>query len=75
MTDYTPETTTPATTGKHSEPTATAAHVTYGGVNDRPDDVNHPDNLEAAANSTDPSAPLAGFTYDADTDTYTRSTN
>ena len=61
-----------------NEPTTTPGYVTYGGVNDRPDDVNHPDNLEAAANSTDPAAVKTvpdGFTYDADTDTYTRSAN
>ena len=62
----------------HAEPTLTPGYVTYGGVNDRPDDVNHPDNLEAAATSTDPAAVKTvpdGFTYDEDTDTYVRSDN
>ena len=62
----------------NTETTPTLGYVTYGGVNDRPDDVNHPDNLEAAAASTDPAAVKTvpeGFTYDADTDTYTRSAN
>ena len=51
------------------------AVVTYGGVQDRPNDVNHPDNLAAAANSTDPAATHAvpeGFSYDSDTDSYVR---
>ena len=64
------------TDGTNNNTTANPAVVTYGGVQDRPNDVNHPDNLAAAANSTDPSAPNQGlpdgFTYDADTDTYTR---
>ena len=54
----------------------TVGYVTYGGVNGRPDDVNHPDKLEATATSTDPAAGRNsvpdGFTYDVDTDTYTR---
>lgn len=60
----------------HTAETTTPGYVTYGGVQDRLDDVNHPDNLEAAANSTDPAAPVnavpEGFSYNAETDTYTR---
>lgn len=65
----TPDTTTPAT-------------VTYGGVQDRPQDVNHPDNLTPVGTSTDPAAANVGkhaapnvpddFQYDPATDTYTR---
>ena len=61
-----------------NQTSTTSNYVTYGGVQDRPDDVNHPDNLETAATSTDPAAIKTvpeGFTYDADTDTYTRSAN
>ena len=36
--------------------TELAPAVTYGGVQDRPGDVNHPDNLGQIPNSTDPSA-------------------
>ena len=81
MSDSTPETTTPATVTPETtqvetpENDAPAAPVTYGGVNDRPDDVNHPDNLAAAASSTDPAAAFNGFTYDPETDTYVRSSN
>lgn len=66
------------TTAKKTDTTKTEpalGYVTYGGVNDRPDDVNHPDNLEAAANNTDPADPFSGYTYDEKSDTYTRSTN
>jgi len=65
-TNTTPDTTTPAT-------------VTYGGVQDRPGDVNHPDNLTPAPTSTDPSAGKHAapsvpddFQYNPATDTYTR---
>jgi hypothetical protein len=43
-----------------SDTTGTPEYVTYGGVQDRLEDVNHPDNLEAAPVSTDPSAPTQG---------------
>ena len=60
--------------------TGTPPTITYGGVQDRPGDVNHPDNLGVTPNSTDPAAvavtpntaPPSDFVYDPGTDTYTR---
>ena len=64
----------------HSTENSTPGYTTYGGVQDRPDDVNHPDNVATEATSTDPSAaPVTtvdavpeGFSYNPETDTYTR---
>ena len=63
-------------------PDAVPVTVTYGGVQDRPGDVNHPDNLAPVGTSTDPATPTTGkhaapnvpddFQYDPATDTYTR---
>ena len=63
-------------------PDAVPTVVTYGGVQDRPGDVNHPDNLATATTSTDPAATGTAkhaapgvpddFQYDPATDTYTR---
>ena len=60
-------------------PDAAPVTVTYGGVQDRPGDVNHPDNLATPATSTDPAAGKHAapsvpddFQYDPATDTYVR---
>lgn len=71
---------TGATTDQPNADTVTP--VIYGGVQDRPDDVNHPDNLPLTNPSSDPSqgTPVENkttptdFEYDPETDTYTRIT-
>lgn len=70
------------TTNTSPETPATPVTVTYGGVQDRPGDVNHPDNLAPVGVSTDPAAPTGAhaaaptlpddFQYDPATDTYIR---
>lgn len=70
------------TSGTNNNTSATPVTVTYGGVQDRPGDVNHPDNLAPVGVSTDPAAPTGAhtaaptvpddFRYDPATDTYVR---
>lgn len=69
------------TSATNNNTSATPATVTYGGVQDRPGDVNHPDNLAPVGVSTDPAAvatpteqktPPSDFEYDPATDTYVR---
>jgi hypothetical protein len=59
----------------YSEENATPEYTTYGGLQDRPEYVNHPDNLTAPTVSTDPAAVTSGptgYTYDPETDSYIR---
>lgn len=67
------------TNGTNNVNGTTPAVVTYGGVQDRPNDVNHPDNLAAAATSTDPAAGShagpstpEGYHYDENSDSYVK---
>ena len=58
-----------------SDTSNTPETVTYGGVQDRPDDVNHPDNatVEATPDTTTQSPIVPeGYYYNPATDSYVR---